>query len=83
VKPAVAEEISSAISIPTIGIGSGAQCDGQIMVFHDLVGFSPWYVPKHVRATGNVAGEITKAAREYVRWIGLQKGVRSQDPDSF
>jgi 3-methyl-2-oxobutanoate hydroxymethyltransferase len=82
VKPAVAEEISSTISIPTIGIGSGAQCDGQIMVFHDLVGFSPWYVPKHVRATGNVAGEITKAAREYVRGIGLQRGARSQDSGS-
>ena len=63
---AVAAEISEAISIPTIGIGSGSGCDGQILVFHDLVGYFPWFKPKHARAEANVAEEIRKAARAYI-----------------
>jgi 3-methyl-2-oxobutanoate hydroxymethyltransferase len=63
---AVAAEISEAISIPTIGIGSGSGCDGQILVFHDLVGYFPWFKPKHATAEANVAEEIRKAARAYI-----------------
>lgn len=66
VKAEAASEITRNISIPTIGIGSGKGCDGQIQVFHDLVGFSPWFVPKHVQPAGNVAGEITNAALTYL-----------------
>lgn len=67
IDPPLAAEITRAISIPTIGIGSGTECDGQILVFHDLVGFYPWFKPKHAKAEGNVAGEIRKAAQEYIR----------------
>jgi 3-methyl-2-oxobutanoate hydroxymethyltransferase len=66
IKPEVAAEISRTISIPTIGIGSGPDCDGQILVFHDLVGYLPWFKPKHAVSEGNVAGEIRKAARAYI-----------------
>jgi len=66
IDPVVAAEITRAVSIPTIGIGSGAGCDGQILVFHDLVGYFPWFRPKHVKAEGDVAGEIRKAARAYI-----------------
>ena len=48
VKPDVAAEITRAISIPTIGIGAGDACDGQILVTPDLFGTSPDYIPKHV-----------------------------------
>jgi 3-methyl-2-oxobutanoate hydroxymethyltransferase len=67
IDPPVAAEITRAISIPTIGIGSGAECDGQILVFHDLVGYFPWFKPKHAKAESDVAAEILKAARAYIK----------------
>jgi 3-methyl-2-oxobutanoate hydroxymethyltransferase len=69
VTPMVAAEITGTITIPTVGIASGAGCDGQITVFHDLVGFSPWYVPRHAHPAANVAGEITKAAELYLKRV--------------
>jgi len=59
-------EITQTISIPTIGIGSGPGCDGEILVFHDLVGYFPWFKPKHVKPEGNVAEEIRKATLAYI-----------------
>jgi 3-methyl-2-oxobutanoate hydroxymethyltransferase len=61
VTPPVAQEISEKISIPTIGIGSGADCDGQILVTHDLVGLFPWFTPKFVKPKINCAAEIKSA----------------------
>ena len=61
VTPPVAKEISEKISIPTIGIGSGPDCDGQILVTHDLTGSFPWFTPKFVKARVNVAAEIKSA----------------------
>jgi 3-methyl-2-oxobutanoate hydroxymethyltransferase len=66
IEPSVAAKITASVSIPTIGIGSGTECDGQILVFHDLVGYFPWFKPKHVKSEGNVAGEIRKAAHAYI-----------------
>ena len=66
IDPPTAAEITQAVSIPTIGIGSGTACDGQILVFHDLVGYFPWFKPKHANPEGNVAGEIRKAVRAYI-----------------
>jgi 3-methyl-2-oxobutanoate hydroxymethyltransferase len=66
IDPPAAAEITQAVSIPTIGIGSGNGCDGQILVFHDLVGYFPWFRPKHVKAEGDVAGEIRKAVHAYI-----------------
>jgi 3-methyl-2-oxobutanoate hydroxymethyltransferase len=61
VTPQVAKEISQAISIPTIGIGSGPDCDGQILVTPDLVGLFPWFTPRFVKARANCAAEIKSA----------------------
>ncbi|MGI8437002.1 MAG: 3-methyl-2-oxobutanoate hydroxymethyltransferase [Chthoniobacterales bacterium] len=61
-----ASKISAAIAIPTIGIGSGEGCDGQILVTHDLIGLFPWFTPKFVRPEADVAGEIRKAARAFI-----------------
>jgi 3-methyl-2-oxobutanoate hydroxymethyltransferase len=61
VTPPVAREISGVISIPTIGIGSGADCDGQILVTPDLTGNFPWFTPKFVKPRANGAAE-TKLA---------------------
>jgi len=61
----VAEEISSRISIPTIGIGSGPGCDGEVQVFHDLFGLYTDFRPRHTRRYLNVSLDITAAARQY------------------
>jgi 3-methyl-2-oxobutanoate hydroxymethyltransferase len=61
VTPPVAKEISLNISIPTIGIGSGSDCDGQILVTHDLTGSFPWFTPRFVKPQANCAAEIKSA----------------------
>ncbi len=61
VTPPVAKEISESISIPTIGIGSGPDCDGQILVTPDLTGSFPWFTPRFVKPKANCAGEIKSA----------------------
>ncbi|HEY2800332.1 MAG TPA: 3-methyl-2-oxobutanoate hydroxymethyltransferase [Chthoniobacterales bacterium] len=58
-----ARQITEAIDIPTIGIGSGENCDGQILVTHDLIGLYPWFTPKFVSPVVQVAEEIRRAAR--------------------
>src|SRR5437016_10498084 len=65
VVPDIAKQITNAIGIPTIGIGSGEQCDGQILVTHDLIGFFPWFTPKFVTPEARVAEEVRKAARAF------------------
>ncbi|HEX3817730.1 MAG TPA: 3-methyl-2-oxobutanoate hydroxymethyltransferase [Chthoniobacterales bacterium] len=60
-----ARQISQAIAIPTIGIGSGEHCDGQILVTHDLIGLYPWFTPKFVSPVVQVAEEIRRAARTF------------------
>jgi 3-methyl-2-oxobutanoate hydroxymethyltransferase len=66
VAPDTARQITEAISIPTIGIGSGEHCDGQILVTHDLIGLYPWFTPKFVSPEVHVAEEIRRAARIFV-----------------
>lgn len=62
----IAKRITQSIQIPTIGIGSGEQCDGQILVTHDLIGLFPWFTPKFVSPEAHVAEEIRKAARAFI-----------------
>jgi len=66
IAPETAKMISASIEIPTIGIGSGNDCDGQILVTHDLIGLFPWFTPKFVAPEANVAEQIRKAARGFV-----------------
>ena len=61
VTPPVAKEISAQIAVPTIGIGSGPDCDGQILVTHDLTGSFPWFTPRFVKPRANCAAEIKAA----------------------
>jgi 3-methyl-2-oxobutanoate hydroxymethyltransferase len=65
VTPPVARDISRRISIPTIGIGSGPDCDGQILVTHDLIGTFPWFTPRFVKPKLNAASQIREAVQ---RW---------------
>jgi 3-methyl-2-oxobutanoate hydroxymethyltransferase len=61
VTPPVAGEISRQIPVPTIGIGSGPACDGQILVTPDLTGSFPWFTPRFVKPQANCAAEIKSA----------------------
>ncbi|QSR88280.1 3-methyl-2-oxobutanoate hydroxymethyltransferase [Methylacidiphilum caldifontis] len=66
---AVAAEVTRLIEVPTIGIGSGKYCDGQILVFHDLVGLFPWFRPKFVQPKLNMALLIKEAAIAYKKEV--------------
>lgn len=65
----VAERVSQAISIPTIGIGAGAACDGQVLVTPDLLGGFPWFKPPFAESRANVAMETMRAVREFVELV--------------
>jgi 3-methyl-2-oxobutanoate hydroxymethyltransferase len=57
--------ITKAVGIPTFGIGAGRFCDGQVLVFHDLVGLGPGPLPKFARAYARIGDEIVEAARRF------------------
>jgi 3-methyl-2-oxobutanoate hydroxymethyltransferase len=61
-----ARQITTALEIPTIGIGSGAHCDGQILVTHDLIGLFPCFTPKFVSPEARVADEIRRATQAFI-----------------
>ncbi len=65
VTPPVAKEISQKLSIPTIGIGSGPDCDGQILVTPDLLGMFPWFTPRFVKPKLNAAEQMRAAIAEW------------------
>ena len=67
VPDALAQEITGRLGIPTIGIGSGPHCDGQVVVTYDLVGLFERFTPKFVRRYADVAGTIRNAAAAYVK----------------
>ena len=60
-----AAAISKKVACPTIGIGSGKECDGGILVLHDLIGLFPWFRPKFATPRADVATAIQNAVREY------------------
>ena len=66
VVPQAAGEITRSVRIPTIGIGSGLDCDGQILVLHDLIGYSPWFIPKHVHPEAAIGDAISRAAAAFI-----------------
>src|SRR5437588_4592977 len=81
VVPEIARQITNAIDIPTIGIGSGEQCDGQILVTHDLIGLFPWFTPKFVSPEARVAEEIRKAARAFIERTRGASAVSKRSAD--
>lgn len=68
-----AREITRRIPIPTIGIGAGKDCDGQILVTPDLLGMLPWYDLKHVKPKLNAAEQIQTVVREWIRGVTSPK----------
>jgi 3-methyl-2-oxobutanoate hydroxymethyltransferase len=65
VPSALAGRISKALRIPTIGIGAGPQTDGQVLVFHDVMGLTTGKAPKFVKRYANLADDIARAANQF------------------
>jgi 3-methyl-2-oxobutanoate hydroxymethyltransferase len=68
----VAEVMSQRLMIPTIGIGAGPHCDGEIQVFHDLFGLYTDFQPRHTRRYLNVSHDIVEAMRQFVRDVSAR-----------
>jgi len=73
VAPPVAKDITTRIPIPTIGIGSGPDCDGQIRVIHDLIGLFPWFTPKFVQPKLRVGEELRAAVADWMSSVASGK----------
>jgi 3-methyl-2-oxobutanoate hydroxymethyltransferase len=77
----VAAEITSAIPIPTIGIGAGAGCDGQVLVVNDLLGLTPGRLPRHVKTYANLKGVVLDAVARYRDEV--REGIFPTEDQSF
>jgi 3-methyl-2-oxobutanoate hydroxymethyltransferase len=62
----LAAEITATLEIPTIGIGAGVHCDGQVLVLHDLIGLSEDWTPRFAKRYAEVGREVVRAAESYV-----------------
>jgi 3-methyl-2-oxobutanoate hydroxymethyltransferase len=65
----LAGQISAELSIPTIGIGAGVNCDGQVLVIHDILGLCEKYSPKFVKRYADVSGTIRQGIDDYIREV--------------
>ncbi|MFT3907909.1 MAG: 3-methyl-2-oxobutanoate hydroxymethyltransferase [Ferruginibacter sp.] len=70
---ALAKEVSESLSIPTIGIGAGGHCDGQVLVMHDMLGINTEFKPRFLRQYLNIAEQVTNSVQQYI------KDVKSSD----
>jgi 3-methyl-2-oxobutanoate hydroxymethyltransferase len=77
----IAGRISRALTIPTIGIGAGPDCDGQVLVLHDLLGLTGGHVPRFVRRYADLRTAIKDAAETYCR--DVQQGAFPGEEHSF
>ena len=64
---ALAKEVSESISIPTIGIGAGGNCDGQVLVMHDMLGINTEFKPRFLRQYLNLSEQATAAVQQYIK----------------
>ncbi len=77
----VARLVTAAIPIPTIGIGAGPHCDGQVLVWHDLLGLTEGPVPKFVRCYADIGKEIGEALSSFVK--DVRSGAFPSDEESY
>ena len=77
----LARLISQRLTIPTIGIGAGPGCDGQVQVLHDMLGLFTDFKPKHAKRYANLAEEIKEAFVQYAREV--REGEFPTDQQSF
>lgn len=81
VPAALAELVTSRVSIPTIGIGAGAACDGQILVYQDMLGMTSGFSPKFARRFAEVGDVMRKGFSDYIEAVGA--GAFPADSETF
>ncbi len=77
----LSKKITEELSIPTIGIGAGPFCDGQVLVLHDVIGMFERFVPKFVKRYANLKESALKAVRDYKEEV--EKGIFPSEDTSF
>ena len=77
----VAEMVTDAIDVPTIGIGAGPHCDGQVLVYHDLLGIEDRFVPKFVRRYADVKGVSVEAMATFA--ADVRSGAFPDDGEAY
>jgi 3-methyl-2-oxobutanoate hydroxymethyltransferase len=77
----VAERVTRALTVPTIGIGAGAACDGQVLVWHDLLGLYEGQSPRFVKRYGHLADEIRTALEAYV--MDVRSGAFPEEQHTY
>ena len=77
----VAKVITGTVSVPTIGIGSGRFCDGQVLVLHDIIGLYPSFTPKFAKRYVDVAGMIKQALQNFT--VDVRNGVFPEERHVF
>lgn len=77
----VARMVTDAVDVPTVGIGAGASCDGQVLVYHDILGIEDQLRPKFVRRYAELGSEATKAIRSYAE--DVRSGRFPNDEESY
>ncbi|MEW6713733.1 MAG: 3-methyl-2-oxobutanoate hydroxymethyltransferase [Nitrospirota bacterium] len=77
----LAKKITEELSIPTIGIGAGPHCDGQVLVLHDVIGLFERFVPKFVKQYANLKKDIAVAVKNYK--YDVEKGIFPSESESF
>jgi 3-methyl-2-oxobutanoate hydroxymethyltransferase len=77
----LAQSLTASLSVPTIGIGAGVHCDGQILVMHDMLGMSEDFHPRFVRAYADLTSIVRGAVGEYVK--DTKKGAFPNEEESY
>jgi len=77
----LAKSITEQLKIPTIGIGAGVNCDGQVLVAHDMLGLFERFTPRFVKKYANIESEMTKAFKQYIREV--KEGIFPDDRHSY
>jgi len=77
----LAKEITAALEIPTIGIGAGVDCDGQVLVVHDMLGLFERFTPKFVKQYARINDHIREAVEKYCTEV--KSGAFPDDAHSF
>jgi len=77
----LAKEVSESLAIPTIGIGAGKDCNGQVLVMHDMLGINTEFKPRFLRQYLNINEQATKAVKQYID--DIKSGAFPTDAESY
>ncbi len=77
----LAQKVTESVKVPTIGIGAGPECDGQIIVLHDILGFDEDFSPKFLKKYANLGKIVTDAVNEYDKEV--KEGIFPAESNSF